>query len=103
MIIYSLKTGKYITKIYYKNLKDITELKNNDLIICIIFNFYIYRLLNENYELYQIINEFEQGTNIIKNFNGRDKKDYNKLNTIYELMNGNLVSCNSYWLKTHKK
>ena len=35
--------------------------------------------------------------------NSEEIKDYYKLNSTYELMNGDLVSCNSYGIKFYKK
>ena len=32
-------------------------------------------------------------------FNSKELKEYYNLNSLYELMNGDLVSCNSYGIK----
>ena len=101
--IYSLKNGKFINKIEHEYIKNVTELKNRDLIICTEHFIYIYKLSNKKYELYQTINEFEQGTNIVKRINSKQIKDYYHLNSICELMNGNLVSCNTYGIKIYTK
>lgn len=50
----------------------------------------------------QIINEYEQGTNFIE-YTGFEKIEYYKLNSLYELRNRILVSCNSYGLKFYSK
>ena len=106
--IYSLKTGKIITKMNKEKIKKIIELKNKDIVLNSSHEIYIYKLLpNKNYELYQTINEFNQGTNIMKDFDlfeeKKGKKEYYNLNSVYEMMNGDLVSCNSYGLKIYKK
>jgi hypothetical protein len=89
----------------------IIELKNNDLLIYSSRKIYIYKLAkNNNYELYQTIDEYKQGT-----FKKKEKPQEEwcegndhftesyKINSIYELMNGNLISCNSYGIKIYKK
>ena len=92
-------------------INGIIELKNNDLLIYSSRKIYIYKLAkNINYELYQIIDEYKQGTFKKKKKpqekwcegNSRFKEIY-ELNSIYELMNGNLISCNSYGIKIYKK
>ena len=92
-------------------INGIIELKNNDLLIYSSRKIYIYKLAkNNNYELYQIIDEYKQGTFKKKKKpqekwcegNSRFKEIY-ELNSIYELMNGNLISCNSYGIKIYKK
>ena len=96
---------------YDKLINGIIELKNNDLLIYSSRKIYIYKLAkNNNYELYQIIDEYKQGTFKKKKKpqekwcegNSRFKEIY-ELNSIYELMNGNLISCNSYGIKIYKK
>ena len=106
--IYSLKTGKIITKMNKEKIKKIIELKNKDIVLNSSHEIYIYKLLpNNNYELYQTINEFNQGTNIMKDIDffeeKKEKFEYYNLNSVYEMMNGDLVSCNSYGLKIYKK
>jgi len=96
---------------YDKLINGIIELKNNDLLIYSSRKIYIYKLAkNNNYELYQIIDEYKQGTFKKKEKpqekwcegNSRYEEIY-ELNSIYELMNGNLISCNSYGIKIYKK
>ena len=103
--IYSLKTGNIINKINKENIEKIIELKNKDIVLNSSHEIYIYKLLpNKNYELYQTINEFNQGTNIMKKLVfRREKFEYYNINSVYEMMNGDLVSCNSYGLKIYKK
>ena len=36
-------------------------------------------------------------------FNSKELKEYYNLNSLYELMNGDLVSCNSYGIKYIKR
>ena len=96
---------------YDKLIDGIIELKNNDLLIYSSRKIYIYKLAkNNNYELYQTIDEYKQGTYKKKEkpqeewSEGIDHftKSY-EINSIYELMNGNLISCNSYGIKIYKK
>ena len=99
--IYSLKTGKYMTEIESEIINDITESKNKDLIICSSKKIYFYKLLpNKHYELYQNIDESKQGT--FKKTNS-DVEEYFNLYSVYELMNGNLISCSSNGIKIYKK
>ena len=96
---------------YDKLIDGIIELKNNDLLIYSSRKIYIYKLAkNNNYELYQTIDEYKQGT-----FKKKEKPQEEwcegndhftesyKINSIYELINGNLISCNSYGIKIYKK
>ena len=106
------QTIQIIEENKYDELIDgIIELKNNDLLIYSSRKIYIYKLSkNNNYELYQTIDEYKQGT-----FKKKEKPQEEwcegndhftesyKINSIYELMNGNLISCNSYGIKIYKK
>jgi len=106
------QTIQIIEENKYDELIDgIIELKNNDLLIYSSRKIYIYKLAkNNNYELYQTIDEYKQGT-----FKKKEKPQEEwcegndhftesyKINSIYELMNGNLISCNSYGIKIYKK
>ena len=77
--IYSLKTGKCLTKIE-KEVILCKELKNNDLVIVSPQGIYFYKLLhNQHYELYQTIGEFKH-----------------KIKQIIELKNKDLVLIKSY-------
>jgi hypothetical protein len=103
--IYSLENWNLITKINQDFIKKIIELKNNDLVINSNSKIYFYKLLpNQNYELYQTIDEYEQGTfkEKLPFLKGNNEKDYS-LNSIYQLINEDLVSCNSYGIKIYKK
>ena len=62
--IYSLETGKLINEISHNKCEGVVEeLKNNDLLIYSSRKIYVYKLAkNNNYELYQIIDEYKQGT-----------------------------------------
>ena len=65
--IYSLKTGKFITEIKlkdYKSLNGILVLKNDILAIYDNYKIYFLKPVNDNYELYQTINEFDQPINM---------------------------------------
>ena len=108
--IYSIKTFKLITKINQDYVKNFIELKNKDIVTCSSSKIYFYKLINNiNYELYQTIDEAQQGTNITKFIEnpfenqGYWDENYYCLNSIYELINNNLVSCNSYGIKYIKK
>ena len=96
--IYSLKTGRFITEIKLDSIiNKITELKNKDILICSNNIIYFYKLLpNKHYGLYKIIDESKQGT-----YNKRlfSDEEYFDLFSVYELMNGNLLSCSSYGIK----
>ena len=111
IFINSIKTGKFITKIYINDkIKNLTELKNNDLVMFNEHKIYIYNLINDKYILNQTINEYEQGTNLkisVTKLLGKkteiSKEGTYKINSIYELKNGNLVSCNVYGIKIYHK
>ena len=62
-------------------------------------------MINEKYELYQIINDFIQKERIIKERGGFSlrKYYYYNINTINELKDGNIISWNSIGLKIYKK
>ena len=100
--IYSLKTGRFITEIKLDSIiNKITELKNKDILICSNNIIYFYKLLpNKHYGLYKIIDESKQGT-----YNKRlfSDEEYFDLFSVYELMNGNLLSCSSYGIKIYEK
>ena len=110
MKIYSLKTGNLINKITQEYIRNIIELNNKDLVINSSSKIFLYKLLQDkNYELYQTIDEYEQKTYTSKRYGGFlsikrtiDEKYYN-LNSIYQLINGDLVSYNSYGIKIYKK
>ena len=109
--IYSLRTRKFINKISHEEpVKKFVELKNNDFVIYSLKKIYIYKLTNNNnYELYQTIDEYQQGTFKKKKKpmedwgKGTTFREIYELNSIYELMNGNFISCNSYGIKIYKK
>ena len=107
--IYSLQNFHFLTEIKQDFIKNIIELNNNDLIINSDSKIYFYKLLqNQNYELYQAINEYGKGRHKIRNHNEitadqNDQNDDYKLNSIYQLMNGDLISCNSNGINIYKK
>ena len=105
--IYSLKNWKLITEINQEFIKNIIEINNNDLVINSNSKIYFYKLLpNQSYELYQTIDEYAQGTFTVRKYNTfLDKKGdkYYNLNSVYQLINGDLVSCNSYGIKIYKR
>ena len=85
-------------------LHNFVELRNEDLIIWSDNNIFYYKLSKkkDSYKIHQIINEYNQGTNSFSSGYGGTFEYYN-LNSVNELMNGNLVSCNSFGLKFYKK
>lgn len=93
----------------YRNLVfNFLELQNFYLVFWTIETIYFYRLLGEEYIQHHTITEStqEEGNNHRK-FR-MDRYDYNnkdvyKINSICELKNGNLVSCNSYGIKIYTK
>ena len=96
---------KYCDKQNDYRLHNFVELRNKDLIIWSDNNIFCYKLSkrnNESYVIHQIINEYNQGANSFSDgYWGRF--EYYDLNSVNELMNGNLVSCNSFGLKFYKK
>ena len=119
--IYSSITFKFIYKLepkeeklieiigkYYFNLIDFLELKNDDLFLWTSRFIIIYKKLKKGYQFLQIINENEQQceqemTKFVKDrFKNKEILDYN-LNSIHELKNGFIVSCNTYGLKFYNK
>jgi len=114
--IYSLNTFKSIysiepeenntikNEVKYLYLSGFIELKNNDLLLWTSKTIIIYQKIKNSYKLLQIIDEFKQGTNYIEYNRYGDKEDecYD-LNSLHELRNGFVVSCNSYGLKFYSK
>jgi hypothetical protein len=93
-----------------KEIINFIELKNLDLVFWTYEDFYFYNLSEKKYIKYQEINESNQETeNDDSEFNYfryerriRERENY-KINSICQLKNGNLVSCNSYGIKTYSK
>ena len=82
--IYSLQNFHFLTEIKQDFIKNIIELNNNDLIINSDSKIYFYKLLqNQNYELYQTINEYGKGRYKIRDHNEikADQDDDYKLNS----------------------
>ena len=106
-LIYSIepkKNTEIINEDEYFELIDFIELKNNDLLLWNSKIIIIYKQIKKSYKLFQVINEFKQGTNYIKYSKYKNKKtEYYNLNSLYELKNGLVVSCNSYGLKFYSK
>ena len=107
--IYSLEKGNSITIINQTEIKKFLELKNNDLIIYSWSEIFCYKLKKDyNYELYQTIDESNQEINKTKKreifkFNYFSNNDIYYIINVYELSNGDLVSCNTYGIKIYKK
>ena len=98
------KDNSIINQITYFSLIDFIELKNGDLFLWTSFIIIIYKKSQKTYKLLQIINEKEQGTNYTKYSSyGHNQTQYYDLNSLYELRNGDIVSCNSYGLKWYSK
>ena len=109
--IYSLENENLIIKINHEYIGHFVELKNNDLMFHSTKEIFFYKLKKDhNYELYQTIDESNQEINKTKKreflfFEFNDNKDEYKynINNVYEISNGNLVSCNTYGIKIYKK
>ena len=114
LLIENIKTSKKIDEIklpvimhYDEGIFDFIELKNSQLILWSSETIYVYQMIDDKYNLYQNINESEEERekrkqNEIDSYFGSKHKKY-EINSIYELSNGNLVSCNSYGLKIYIK
>ncbi len=114
LLIENIKTSKKIDEIklpvimhYDEGIFDFIELKNSELILWSSETIYVYQIIDDKYNLYQNINESEEEKekrkqNEIDSYFGSKHKKY-EINSIYELSNGNLVSCNSYGLKIYIK
>ena len=114
LLIENIKTSKKIDEIklpvimhYDEGIFDFIELKNSELILWSSKTIYVYQIIDDKYNLYQNINESEEEKekrkqNEIDSYFGSKHKKY-EINSIYELSNGNLVSCNSYGLKIYIK
>ena len=114
LLIEDIKTSKKIDEIklpvimhYDEGIFDFIELKNSQLILWSSETIYVYQMIDDKYNLYQNINEKEEEKekrkqNEIGSYFGSKYKKY-EINSIYELSNGNLVSCNSYGLKIYIK
>ena len=103
--IYSINTFKLICNITPNvnvcnlNLINFIELKNNDIIIwsqrtILLF----YKLSYKEYKQYQIINEYT-----LSPYFSYDLYSSYNINSIYQLKNGLLISCNSYGLYFYYK
>ena len=97
-----------ISKDYYtEGVFDFIELKNSDLVIFSSDKILIYQKSGKKYQLYQIINSSEGVKEKVDEnkvgcyFPSRTKKF--EINSIYELTNGKLISCNSYGLTMYTK
>ena len=109
-LIYSIKPSKnniIMNEVNIFNLSGFIELKNNDLLLWTTNSIIIYKQIKKAYKLLQIINEFKQGTNYIEyseysRYKDKETECYD-LNSLHELRNGLIVSCNSYGLKFYSK
>ena len=121
--IYSTKTFKKINEINLDNIKNsekneedsdnqkeivinFLELKNSDLVLWTTeANILFYKLSDSNYIFSQAINENTQKEEEkryfhMERFYSNNKDDYN-INSIFQLSNGNLVSCNTNGIKIY--
>ncbi len=98
------KNNEIINEVNYFRLLGFIELKNNDLLLWTSEIIIIYKQIEKSYKLLQVINEFKQGTNYIEYDSDEDSKtECYDLNSLHELRNGLVVSCNSYGLKFYSK
>ena len=116
LLIYSLNNFKLLQmieqdfksknedNIYNFEFIGFIELKNCNLVLWNKQEILIYKSIGKKYELHQKINEFEQGTKrvVYDDYFHRDDIYY-EISCVYELLNGNLVSGNSYGLKIYEK
>ena len=111
--IYSLKTFSKIDQIDYgnknKNLNlkcsNFLELKNFDLVLWTNEFIYLYKLCNKKYILYQKIYEISQIEKDVNNLYKLFDNDNDKFRiiSIYELSNGNIISCENSRLKIYHR
>ena len=117
--IYSLKTFSKIDQIDYENkykkcdiildsdiienfnCSNFLELKNFDLVLWTNEFIYLYKLCNKKYILYQKI--FEMPQNDEKKYDPHKFFDINSFRKIYELSNGNIISCENSGLKIYHR
>jgi hypothetical protein len=113
--IYNLNTFKKINEIGScspKSIINFIELKNLDLVFWTSEDIYFYNLSDKKYVKYQEIDESNQAKKDDENmfkyfkfdrrFRERERENY-KINSICQLKNGNLVSCNSFEIKIYSK
>ena len=109
--IYSLENENLISKINQEYITHFIELKNNDLMIHSTNEIFLYKLNKDySYELYQTIDESNQEINKTKDqeylffaFDDNKNEDKYNISNVYEIRNGDLVSCNTYGIKIYKK
>ena len=111
-LIYTIEPKKDITNINininninFSSIFGFIELKNGDLLLWTSEIIIIYTQINKSYKLLQIINEYEKGTSHCfesTRYGIKEIECYN-LNSLHELRNGFVVSCNSYGLKFYSK
>ena len=78
---------------------DFIELKNSDIVL---WTSNIILIYNKEYNLIQKIDEREHGNLCQREDYDYDIVTYYYINSIYEMKNGKLVSCNFYGLKFYK-
>ena len=113
LIIISPKSFKEIKKIeptyeerYSKNIFcqnkfiDFLELNNSDIVM---WTSNIILIYDKKFNLKQRIDEFEHGNKCTREDYDYDYHTYYEINSIHELKNRKLVSCNSYGLKFYEK
>ena len=79
---------------------DFIELNNFDIAI---WTSNVILIYNKDYNLFQKIDEYAQGNKSQREDYDYDTVEYYEINSIHELKNGKLVSCNSYGLKFYEK
>ena len=77
------KVKNYSTYVY--RFIDFIEMKNSDLVLCTFKMILFYKLYGKEYKLNQVIDR------------------YLEINSLYELSNGNLVSCGSFGMEIYYK
>ena len=112
LLIYSLNNFKLLQmieqnlkneNIYNFELIDFIELKNGNLVLWNKREILIYESIGQKYELHQKINEFEHGTKRVEsNIFFNTTYSYYNISCVYELLNSNLISGNSYGIKIYQ-
>ena len=85
---------------YNNKFIDFLELKNSNIVL---WTSNIILIYDKDYNLIQKIDEYEPGNKSKREDYDYGTHEYYEINSIYELKNGKLISCNSYGLKFYEK
>ena len=87
------------------HLKDFIELKNETIALWSEIRIYLYKHVNNEYILLQIIDEIKNikfKSDFFISLRGKGIQYYRELNSILELNNGNLIACNNMGLNIYR-